>query len=193
MLRAFLLSIVTLAAAGPALAAGDIDTCRNTSAEAAARLAACESVIADDKITGKSRAAAYGFRGETLLRKRDHDAAIVALSAAHQADPDNVFYVNLRGLAYSNKGDEERALADYDLCLQMRPGFPAAYNNRGLVFMRRGDLQRAFDEFNIAISLNAPANRYINLFNRGRLQTLRKQYEPALADFAEAWRLNPEG
>jgi hypothetical protein len=71
MLRASLLSIVTLLAAVPALAAGDIDTCRNTGAEAAARLAACESVIADDKITGKSRAAAFWFRGDTLIKKRD--------------------------------------------------------------------------------------------------------------------------
>src|SRR3954454_13029912 len=93
----------------------------------------------------------------------------------------------------SNKGDDEHALSDYDLCLQMRPNFAPAYNNRGLIFMRRGDLQRAFDEINIALSLNAPASRYINLFNRGRVQTLRKQYEPALADFEEARQLNPEG
>src|SRR5262245_4457201 len=51
MLRALLLGVVTLAVAGPALAAGDVDTCRNTTAEPAARLAACESVLADDKIT----------------------------------------------------------------------------------------------------------------------------------------------
>ena len=52
MLRALLLGLVVLAVAGPALAAGDIETCRDNTAEAAARLAACESVIADDKITG---------------------------------------------------------------------------------------------------------------------------------------------
>jgi tetratricopeptide (TPR) repeat protein len=193
MLRAFLLSIVALLAAVPALAAGDIDTCRNTGAEATARLAACEGVIADDTITGKSRGAAFWFRGDTLIKKRDHDGAIAAFAAAHDADPDNVFYINARGLAYSNKGDDEHALADYDLCLQMRPNFAPAYNNRGLIFMRRGDLQRAFDEFNIALSLNAPASRYINLFNRGRVQTLRKQFAPALADFAAARQLNPEG
>ena len=56
MLRAFLLAFVTLFAAGPARAAGDIDTCRKQDAEPAARLAACETVIADDKITGKPRA-----------------------------------------------------------------------------------------------------------------------------------------
>ena len=48
-----------LVGAGPALAAGDIETCRDAAAEAEARLAACESVIADDKITGKTKGAAF--------------------------------------------------------------------------------------------------------------------------------------
>src|SRR5262249_33810147 len=110
-----------------------------------------------------------------------------------ELDPDNATLLNARGLAYSNKGDEEHALADFDLALQKRPNFGAPYNNRGLIFMRRGELQRAYDEFNIALSLNAGTNRYINLFNLGRVQTLRKQYESALASFAEGKQLNPEG
>ena len=59
MLRALLLVLVMLVVAGPALAAGEIDTCRDARAEPVARLAACESVIADEKITGPSRAAAF--------------------------------------------------------------------------------------------------------------------------------------
>ena len=54
MLRAFLLFAVMLAAS-PALAAGDIDTCRDAAADPVVRLAACETVIADDKITGEGR------------------------------------------------------------------------------------------------------------------------------------------
>ena len=68
----------------------------------------------------------------------------------------------------------------------------APYNNRGLIFMRQGELQRAFDEFNRAFDSNSrPTSRYIHLFNRGRVQTYRKQYDAALADFAEAKQLNP--
>ena len=58
--------------------------------------------------------------------------------------------------------------------------------------MRRGDFDLAFEEFSVAIKLNAPQNRYTNLYNRGRVQTLRKQYDSALADFAAARQLNPE-
>ncbi|KJC59610.1 hypothetical protein UP10_16915 [Bradyrhizobium sp. LTSPM299] len=194
MLRAFLSLIVLLALAGAARAAGDIDTCRNAQAEAVARLAACESVIADETIIGKSRAAAFWFRGDTLNKKRDYDGAIAAYSAAHDADPDNVGYINSRGIAYSNKGDDEHALADYDQCLQMRPNFASAFNNRGLIFMRKGDLQRAFDDFNQAVNLT-PANspiRYIHLYNRARVEGLEKNNDAALADYADALKLNPD-
>src|SRR5215203_5623360 len=111
MLRPLLLGFVVLAAAGPARAAGDIETCRNNSAEPAARLAACESVIADEKIIGPSRAAAFWYRGDTLVKKRDYDGAIAAFTASHEIAPQNINVINARGIAYSYKGDDERALA----------------------------------------------------------------------------------
>jgi tetratricopeptide (TPR) repeat protein len=194
MLRALLLGLVMLAAAGPARAAGDIETCRNNTAEPVARLAACESVIADEKITGPSRAAAFAYRGDSLMKKRDYDGAIAAFSAAHEIAPQNPNVVNARGIAYSYKGDDERALADYDLCLQLRPTFGSAYNNRGLIFMRRGELQRSLDEFNLAIKyVGNDQSRYLHHYNRGRLQGLLKAYDASLADFAEAQKVNPDG
>ncbi|WP_065753341.1 caspase family protein [Bradyrhizobium paxllaeri] len=194
MSRALLMGLVMLAAAGPARAAGDIDTCRNSTAEPVARLAACESVIADDKITGPSRGAAFWYRGDSLMKKRDYDGAIVAFSAAHEIAPQNINVINARGIAYSYKGDDERALADYDLCLQLRPTYGSAYNNRGLIFMRRGELQRALDEFNLAVKhIFNDQSRYLHHYNRGRLQGLMKQYDASLADFAEAQKVNPDG
>lgn len=194
MLRALLLGLVMLAAAGPARAAGDIDTCRNATAEPVARLAACESVIADDKITGPSRAAAFWYRGDSLMKKRDYDGAIAAFSASHEIAPQNVNVINARGIAYSYKGDEERALADYDLCLQLRPTYGSAYNNRGLIFMRRGELQRALDEFNLAVKyIFNDQSRYLHHYNRARLQGLMKRFDASLADYAEAQKVNPDG
>lgn len=194
MLRALPLGLIMLAAAGPARAAGDIDTCRNSTAEPAARLTACESVIADEKITGPSRAAAFWYRADSLMKKRDYDGAIAAYTASHEIAPQNIMVINQRGIAYSYKGDDERALADYDLCLQLRPTFGSAYNNRGLIFMRRGELQRALDEFNLAVkNVGNDQSRYLHHYNRGRLQGLMKRYDAALADFAEAQRVNPDG
>jgi tetratricopeptide (TPR) repeat protein len=198
MLRAFFLSVGLWVIATSALAATDLETCRDNQADAAVRLTACTAVTADDKTTGKPKAYAHWYLGDSLIKKRDYDGAIAAFNKALEFDPDNVTALNGRGIAYSNKGDDEHALADYDLCLQKRPNFGSAYNNRGVIFMRRGELQRAYDEFNIALSLNAGnasnmvASRYTNLFNLGRVQTLRRQYESALANFAEGKQLNPE-
>ncbi|MEH2620135.1 caspase family protein [Bradyrhizobium sp. AZCC 1620] len=194
MLRALLLGLVMLVAASPVRAAGDVETCRNSTAEPAARLAACESVIADEKITGPSRAAAVWYRGDSLVKKRDYDGAIAAFTASHEIAPQNVNVINARGIAYSYKGDDERALADYDLCLQLRPTFGSAYNNRGLIFMRRGELQRALDEFNLAVKhIFNDQSRYLHHYNRGRLQGLMKLYDASLADYAEAQKVNPDG
>lgn len=194
MLQAFLLGVVTLVAASPALTADDIETCRNSAAEPAARLAACESVIADDKITGKSRAAAFWVRGDALMKKRNYDGAIAAFSTAHEIDPENIGYINARGIAYSNKGDDERALADYDLCLQMRPTYGSGYNNRGLIFMRRGELQRALDELNLAVKFTSSSqSRFLHHYNRARVEGLLKLYDASLADYAEAQKVNPDG
>jgi tetratricopeptide (TPR) repeat protein len=194
MLRALLLGLVMLAATGPARAAGDIETCRNSTAEPIARLAACESVIADEKITGTSRAAAFWFRGDSLMKKRDYDGAIAAFTASHEITPQNINVINARGIAYSNKGDDERALADYDLCLQLRPTFGSAYNNRGLIFMRRGELQRALDEFNLAVKhIFNDQSRFLHHYNRARVEGLLKLYDASLADYAEAQKVNPDG
>lgn len=194
MLRALFVAIVTLVGMGPVLAAVDIDTCRDPAAEPEARRVACSAVTADDSITGRLRAAAYQVIGDTFMKKRDYDSAIDAFGKAHDADPDNVGYVNSRGIAYSSKGDDEHALADYDLCLQMRPHFANAYNNRGIIFLRKLDFARALDEFNAAVKYgpNSP-NRYTHLTNRARAETLLKQYDAALADFSEAQKLNADG
>jgi tetratricopeptide (TPR) repeat protein len=194
MLRPLLSGLVMLAAASSARAAGDIDTCRNSTAEPVARLAACESVIADDKITGPSRAAAFWYRGDSLVKKRDYDGAIAAFTTSHEIAPQNINVINARGIAYSYKGDDERALADYDLCLQLRPTYGSAYNNRGLIFMRRGELQRALDEFNLAVKhIFNDQSRFLHHYNRARVEGLLKQYDASLADYAEAQKVNPDG
>ena len=115
-------------------------------------------------------ASAFWYRGDSLMKKRDYDGAIAAFSAALDADPDNVGYLNSRGIAYSNKGDEEHALADYELCLQLRPNFASAYNNRGVIFLRRGDFDRALEEFNAAVKIasNSPTRYAPSLQPRPR-------------------------
>jgi tetratricopeptide (TPR) repeat protein len=196
MLRAFLVSAVLLvvSSVGPAVAgptpADDLATCRDKQTEdKAARLEACEKVIAAKQATGKDLALAYAVRGQTFGQKRNYDKAIEAFSAAHDADPDEPNYVNARGFAYEQKGDDDHAMADYNLVLQMRPRSPLALFNRGTLFMRKGAPQAALDNFNAALQLKP--DLYRALAERGRVLTITKDFDGALADFAAAEKLFP--
>ena len=193
MLRTLLVSAVLLALVGPAPAADDAQTCRDTKLELAARLPACEVLIANEKADPKSRAVAYGIRGDALREKRRNDEAIAAYNAGFDLDSSLAFILNGRGLAYSNKGDDEHAIADYNKALQLRPNYPQALNNRGVVSMRKGEFQRAIDDFNASLKYTTGNNGYYPYFNRAHAFTLKKNYQAALADFAKARQLNPTG
>jgi tetratricopeptide (TPR) repeat protein len=198
MLRVFLVLVVTLAIAGPALA-DDMATCRDKQTEAKARLDACEKVLAAGKaqgkdltgkdLTGKDLAVAYAVRGQAFRVKRNYDKAITAISAAHDADPGDPVYLNMRGFTYEQKGDDDHAMADYNLVLQMRSNFAPAFYNRGTLHMRKGALQSALDDFNAALKIKPEF--YRALADRGRVRTINKDFDGALADFAEAERIDP--
>ena len=93
MFRAIVGSIFGLAIAGPALAAAEIETCRD--ARAHIRRAArglFESVIADEKITGRLQGRRLlRIVGDSLVKKRDYDGAIAGVHhVARDRDPENV-------------------------------------------------------------------------------------------------------
>jgi tetratricopeptide (TPR) repeat protein len=193
MLRVFFVSAFVLVVAGTAWA-DDLETCRDRQAEAKARLNACEKLITSGQVSGKDLSgkdlgAALFVRGNAMLNRRDNDKAVVAFAAAHDADPDNVGYLNSRGIAYERKGDDDHAMADYNLALQMRPNFGSAFNNRGTLYLRKGAFQSALDDFNAALKY-APA-MYIAHTNRARVLTFNKDFDGAIADFAEAQRIDP--
>jgi tetratricopeptide (TPR) repeat protein len=177
-----------LAIAGPALA-DDLEACHDRQAEAKARLDACEKVIASGQASGKDLATAHFVRGNALLTRRDNDKAIAAFGAAHDADPDNVVYLNSRGIAHERKGDDDHAMADYNLALQMRPNYGSAYNNRGTLYLRKRAIQSALDDFNAALKYS-PA-LYIAHVNRARVLTINRDFTGAIAEFAEAQRIDP--
>ncbi len=189
MLRVLFASAVLLSMAGPALA-DDIETCRDRQSEdKAARLEACEKVIAAGQATAKDLALAQAVRGQAFRGKRNYDKAIAAFSAAHDADPDDPAYINARGFSYEQKGDDDHAMADYNLALQMHWNFPGALYNRGTLYMRKGALQSALDDFNAALKIKP--DFYNALADRGRVETINRDFDAALADFAEAERLKP--
>lgn len=184
---AALMSSAAIAAAGPQ-PGDDLATCRDRQAEIQARAQACDNLLNADRVTGKDKGIALSVRGNTLINKRDLVHAIETLSMAVDLDPDNVVTLNLRGLAYQRSGKDDLAMADYNLALQKRPTYGVPYN-RGLIQLRRGALQSALDDFDLSISY-AP-KFLLGWTNRARVRTLMKDYDGAIADFAEAEKIDP--
>ena len=198
MLRALIVSAVLLIASNVAPATAgltlgdDMETCRDRQAEdKAARLQACERVIAGGQAAGKDLALAYAVRGQEFQRKHQPEKAIAAFSAAHDADPDDTNIIYARGLSYEAKGDDDHAMEDYNLVLRIRANnAPRVLYSRGTIFMRKGALQSALDDFNAALKLKP--DLYPALADRGRVLTINKDFEGALADFAAAERIFPD-
>ena len=125
-----------------------------------------------------------------MLTKRNYDKAIAAFDAAHAADPDGPAISIARGFAYEAKGDDEHAMADYNLVLQdasqrrSRPQQP-----RHAVSCARA---RCKARSTISTPRSTPTpNLYLARINRGHVLTVNKDYDGALADFAEAERIDP--
>jgi tetratricopeptide (TPR) repeat protein len=192
MLRVLFALVVTMAIAGPALA-DDMETCRDKQVEAKARQDACEKVLAAGQASGKDLALANYVRGQVFRTKGNYDRAISAFDAAHTADPDNPEYITFRGLAYEEKGDDDHAMADYNLVLQTHPKAGRAFYNRGTLYLRKAALQSALDDFNEALKYvpSTSSLAYLAHADRGRVLTINKDFDGALADFAEADRINP--
>jgi tetratricopeptide (TPR) repeat protein len=188
MLRALFMSAVLLAVAGPALA-DDMDICRDRQSEPKARLEACEKIIAAGQTTGRDLAIAYTVRGLSFDARRVYDKAVVAFTAALDADPGNAAIIDSRGWAYERRGQDDLAMADYNLALQKRPNYGNAYNNRGTLYLRKQALQSAQDDFSSAIQY-AP-NMLFGYTNRARVLTLKKDYDAALADYVAAAQIDP--
>jgi tetratricopeptide (TPR) repeat protein len=194
----FVLSVIGVASAvAPAFAGPELDddiaTCRERQPDAKTRFDACERMVAAGRTTGKDLAVANYVRGQWFRTKRNYDKAVSAFDAAHAADPDNPEYVTFRGLASEEKGDDDHAMADYNLVLQTHPRDGRALYNRGTLYLRKAALQSALDDFNEALKYvpNTSSLAYLARVDRGRVLTINKDFDGALADFAEAERINP--
>jgi tetratricopeptide (TPR) repeat protein len=206
MLRVLFVSTILLAMPGPALA-DDMDTCRGQQGEAKdqptdpkerqanakARFDACEKVVASGQASGKDLGLANYVRGQWFRGKHNSDKAISAFDAAYTADPNKAEYLTFRGLAHEEKGDDDHAMADYNQVLQTHPKAGRALYNRGTLYLRKGALQSALDDFNEALKFvpNMSSLAYLAHADRGRVLTITKDFDGALADFAEADRINP--
>lgn len=118
-----------------------------------------------------------------------HDAAVAALTAALEAEPDRVAAYVQRAAAYLRQGEFERAVADCTEAIARRAGDASLYRQRARAHSLNADLDAAIADYSEALRLEP---RHLeSLGSRGAAHAQRGDLDAAIADFTEAIRLAP--
>ena len=95
-----------------------------------------------------------GFeKGLALIKARQYDEAVEALSGVIDMIPGDFEAYNYRGVARAYKKDFDGAIEDYAMALKIKPEYAEALNNRGFAWVKKGNLAKALEDFSRAIEL----------------------------------------
>jgi len=177
----------------PAVADGysDFNQCKfiGEASHADQNIAACDRVLADPRVTGPDRAAAFSNRCGWWWAGKDLDRALPDCNAAIQLDRfQAAAYVN-RGNIYLNKGDVDRAFGDFNEAIRVDPGSAWAYSARGELYQSKGDAEHALADFSLSIRLDP--NYALAYFYRSQSYKGQGDFERALVDLDRSIRLDP--
>jgi len=123
------------------------------------------------------------------LDRKDLPAAVQALKAVVEAQPDNAAaWFNL-GYAYSGLHQDEDAVQAYEKTLELQPDLFEAHLNLGILFTQMKRVQESVEHLNKAVTLK-PEHPRAHLYD-GRALAAAGQPDAAEKQFQEALRLDP--
>lgn len=127
--------------------------------------------------------------GIALLRKRDFDEAVRALSRAVALDPRSVDAHLNYGAALRNVFKPDEALAAFNSAITLRPDSSTALCGRGLALTDLKRFEEALESFDAAIATNT---NYADAFShRGFALEKMNKLEDAIASYDRAIALKP--
>lgn len=112
------------------------------------------------------------LRGQTLLAKKDADAAVTEFLVALRLKPNYAEASNQLGQAFRLKGALDEAIGSYMMALRLDPNFGAVHRNIGQAFEESGNLEaaaQAYDRYLILVPGAADASAI-----RDKIAELRK-------------------
>lgn len=143
-----------------------------------------------ERLSPADRAVALGNRGWSYTNvERDPDA-IQDFNAALQIDPNLVFVILDRGLAFHRQGKFSEAMAAYDRTVALDPNNLDAFRNRALIHAHLGHLPEAIADMDEAIRCDPTGPDWY--VRRAGFFAESGALDSALASYESALGLDPE-
>ena len=93
-------------------------------------------------------------RGTALVKKGEHDQAILCFDKAIKIKPRFAEAYCNRWASYDKKGEYDRAISDFNKVIEINPWFTVAYYNRGNAYGAKGEYNRAILDYTKAIEID---------------------------------------
>jgi len=120
--------------------------------------------------------------GDAAFNRKDYYAALIKYLDATSLNPNDSYFFNRLGIAYSQLQYYEDAIKVFRRSMALDPAYPYAVNNLGTAFFARRQFRKAEKSFKKAISMKEnEASFYMNL---GALYFEKKRPDKAII----AWR-----
>jgi len=105
------------------------------------------------------------------------------------ANPKDIFALNMRAGGWQERKEYDKAIADYDAAITINPNEPTAYNNRGVAWKDKKEYDKAIADYTEAIRINPKVPVYH--INRGVAWRMKNDFDKAIKDYDETIRLEP--
>ena len=134
-------------------------------------------------------APAYQNRGNAWYARGNYGQALADYDTAIKLDPNSPSpYVN-RATVRRDLGYVDGALEDYQKAISLGADSARLYGGRGQLYLRQRDYVHALADFDHALQIEPSAANYML---RARARQDSGDFDRALADYAEAERLDPK-
>ncbi len=158
--------------------------------DAAARAVACTQAISGGGLTGKALGAAYLFRGNAQVERRQFAAAIDDYSKALSVDSGATDALYKRAAAYAQLGRLDLAIEDYDRLLQVAPNDPDTLFNRAWLYSIQGKYDAASDDLTKVLMVKP--DDFETRLRRAGIAIQLGRNEDAIADCTQLLKAAPK-
>ncbi len=126
-----------------------------------------------------------------LFAAKGNGIALTYYDDATHLQPQNPEPYYDKGMFYQFGGDYDNAIKVYTELLEVDSTYKHAYYNLGVIYnLNKNDYAKSLEYFNKAIQCDTAY--FMAYFGRGNCYEMLKQTDNAIADYARAYRINPQ-